>query len=410
MPVLREIAIAAVVSALAVSARGDCSTRLPGRPVSPGETICIFTSTYPNDEDVITAADHWNNECGGGDVFPSLNVGGCAGSPVSIAVEYINGISTNPFRTCGEFVPSASRTGALTGGTIRIWRYGQYLSGPETGTLYPCDARFVDLLTHEMGHVLGLDNAPTGPACYGHIMGQYMTEDRTIYPDDCAEVNQLWTTPSEQQATCNRYCWTTCDNGTCPPQPVSTTPHPTMTPILVDLDRNGFHLAGLDAPVMFDLDADGELDRISWTAAQTGDAFLVFDRNGNGSVDDGRELFGNATLLANGAAALNGYEALLELDDEAYGGNGDSVLTPADASWELLQVWTDLDHDAIADAGELASLSAAGIALLDTDYKRSNHQDAHGNLFRFRAAAMVRNPIGHLRPTTSYDVYFVEQP
>jgi hypothetical protein len=302
-----------------------------------------------------------------------------------------------------------TRSGVLVSGTVTIFKYGQYLSGAEAGTLYPCAVQASDTIAHELGHVLGLEDA-TGSACYDHIMGTRMLDDRQIASDDCAAVNQLWTTPSEQQASCNRLCWVTCEDGVCPPQPTSTTPHPTMTPILIDLDRNGFHLAGLDAPVTFDLDADGQADRISWTAEGTGDAFLVFDRNGNGTIDDGRELFGNATPLASGAQALNGYEALIELDQEAFGGNGDSILTPIDVGWELLQVWTDRNHDGVSDAGELAGLSSAGIAVLETTYERSNRTDAHGNLFRFRAAAMLRNPIGRFRRTTTYDVFFVEQP
>lgn len=64
----------------------------------------------------------------------------------------------------------------------------------------------------------------------------------------------------------------------------------------------------------------------------------------------------------------------------------------------------------LTDAGELESLTTAGITLLDTSYKRSNKTDAYGNLFRFRSKAMVLNPAGHIRSTLTYDVYFVESP
>jgi hypothetical protein len=403
----RPVAFASFVI-LAAGALGDCSVRLSGRSPATGSEVCLYTNNYPDDTHIQHAADRWNDICDGGEAMPSLNVGGCNGSAIPIEVVYEAGISTNSRRTCGVFLGTTSG-GAVTGGTMTIFQFGQYLSGPEAGKLYACDVQASDTIAHELGHVLGLDDA-TSSACYGHIMGSRMVDDREIAADDCAEVNQLWNTPAEQQGTCNRHCWTTCEGGVCPTQPITTTPLPTITPILIDLDQNGFHLTGLDDAVMFDLDADGRANRISWTSASSGDAFLVLDRNGNGWIDDGRELFGNATPLASGAAAPNGYEALIELDHPAFGGNGDSMLTPADAAWELLQVWTDRDHDGITDAGELENLSMAGITLLDTRYKRSNKTDAHGNLFRFRSKALVGNPAGQIRAAVTYDVYFVESP
>jgi hypothetical protein len=383
----------------------DCSVKLSGRPAASGSSICLETNNYPTDANILTAADRWNNKCDGGEAIPSLNFGGCNASGINIAVVYAGGVSTNVNRTCGQF--QANTSGALTGGTITIYQYGQYLSGPEAGTLYLCSPQASDTLAHEIGHVLGLDDV-LGSACAGHIMGQRLVGDRTIASDDCSEVNRLWNTPAEQQETCNRRCWTTCEAGVCPPEPVSTTPHPTMCPILIDLDNDGFHLAGLNDAVTFDLDADGQSDRISWTAFGTGDAFLVFDRNNNGVIDNGRELFGNATLLASGVTAPNGYEALIEFDDAALGGNGDSIISSSDAVWDLLQVWTDRDHDGISDTGELNNLDSAGIFEFDTRYKRSNKSDEHGNLFRFKSKAMIRNEKGRIRPAVTYDVFFVE--
>lgn len=162
--------------------------------------------------------------------------------------------------------------------------------------------------------------------------------------------------------------------------------------------------------MLFDIDADGKPNRISWSAIGTGDAFLVLDRNTNGKIDNGCELFGNATPLASGAPAPNGYEALVELDNEVFGGNEDSLLTDADAVWEMLQVWTDANHNGLSDAGELATLAASGVVSIDTRYDRSNRTDAHGNLFRFRSKAVVVNPLGHFRAAMTYDVFFVEAP
>jgi hypothetical protein len=159
------------------------------------------------------------------------------------------------------------------------------------------------------------------------------------------------------------------------------------TPLLIDLDRRGFRLTGLEAPVAFDLDADGEMEMVSWTHANSGDAFLVWDRNGNGVVDDGIELFGNETpqpTLVEGAP-LNGYAALYGLDVPWMGGNADGRLSAEDERFDVLRLWIDANHDGISQAGELHTLDEYGIVALAYDYKTSRRRDRHGNEFRYRS-------------------------
>lgn len=188
-----------------------------------------------------------------------------------------------------------------------------------------------------------------------------------------------------------------------------TTPPGGVSPILLDLDGDGFRLAGLDQPVTFDLDVDGVADTISWTAPGGGDAFLVLDRNGNETIDDGQELFGNATRLVSGRFAGNGYVALREYDSPSAGGNGDFVIDAADAVWNRLQVWTDTNHDAVSQPPELRSLAAAGVHRVDTRYRELRRTDRYGNLFRFKARALIADRHGRPHWSTTYDVFFVEE-
>src|SRR6185436_8116447 len=104
--------------------------------------------------------------------------------------------------------------------------------------------------------------------------------------------------------------------------------------------RGEYRLTGSDSPVVFDIEASGTPVRIGWTAAHTDEAFLCLDRNGNGTIDDGSELFGNATPMPGGKPASNGFVALAQYD-----GNHDAVLDEDDPIWPQLLLWRDLNHD-----------------------------------------------------------------
>ncbi len=99
-------------------------------------------------------------------------------------------------------------------------------------------------------------------------------------------------------------------------QPFEPPPRPEIPdencPVLLDLQQDGFHLSGPSPAIRFDIDADGDLDEIAWTKAGEDDALLCWDRNQNGVIDDGRELFGYATQLLSGHPARIGYRALLD--------------------------------------------------------------------------------------------------
>lgn len=129
-------------------------------------------------------------------------------------------------------------------------------------------------------------------------------------------------------------------------------------PLVLDLDGHGPTTRGLSSrPVLFDHDNDGIRTGTGWIKPGTG--LLVLDRNGNGTIDNGSELFGDHTPLASGGTAANGFEALAQQDS-----NRDGVVDRDDHNWHQLQVWRDLNQDGISQRNELFTLAQAGIASL----------------------------------------------
>jgi hypothetical protein len=195
---------------------------------------------------------------------------------------------------------------------------------------------------------------------------------------------------------------------------VSTYPHKPLTnscqtssctPIVIDLDGAGFHFTDLVGGVPFDLDADGEVERTAWTAPSTRDAFLVLDRNDNGWIDDGSELFGGAAPQPV-SGDPNGFAALRVLDQLAEGGNDDGFLSPADADFGRLKLWIDADHDGISQPSEIVSLAAEGIEALNLAPVVSERRDRYGN--RSRWASQVLFQHGHR--LAAVDVVFLVEP
>jgi len=143
-------------------------------------------------------------------------------------------------------------------------------------------------------------------------------------------------------------------------------------PILLDLDGNGLETVGLASNVYFDHDGDGVLTKTGWAGAN--DALLVWDRNGNGTIDTGAELFGDFTVLPNGTLAPNGFAALAALD-----ANGDGVIDATDPAFAELKLWRDISQDGVSQGGELVSLADAGIVSLNLAHSLKNQRLANGN-------------------------------
>ena len=189
-----------------------------------------------------------------------------------------------------------------------------------------------------------------------------------------------------------------------------------ISPIVLDLKGNGFEYTSVEEGVVFDLNNDGVPEKSAWTKKQKSfdNAFLVLDKNKNGQVDNGGELFGDQ----NGSE--NGFLELAKYDD-----NGDEVINKEDKVYNELMLWVDfnknakVDYEADGTTQELKSLEDAGVTELSVNYeiqkdsKGNILRDIYGNITGMLGSfkMMVQNAAGKLVEVVRkmMDVFFVTQ-
>jgi serine-aspartate repeat-containing protein C/D/E len=159
-----------------------------------------------------------------------------------------------------------------------------------------------------------------------------------------------------------------------------------ISPIALDLNEDGIQTVGTEAGVLFDILNTGTAVNTGWISG--GDAFLAFDRNYNGAIDDRSELFGGG--VGEGFADLATFDS-----------NGDGVVDASDIAFESLSLWKDSNVNGITDAGELASLSAYGVTALNVNHTNDFTQDANGNILGESSTAIKNG-----QSIAMTDVYF----
>lgn len=184
---------------------------------------------------------------------------------------------------------------------------------------------------------------------------------------------------------------------------------PCWTPILIDMNGNGFSMTSGANGVAFRPAPDIDPIQTAWTSAGTDDAWLVLDRNGNSSIDDASELFSCAAPQPQPLPGQigNGFIALAEFDKPNNGGNGDNQIDRHDSVFSRLQLWNDGNKNGISEQRELERLAISEVRLIELSYEESRRVDQYGNKFKYRA--LVRNRNGAQLGRWAYDVFPVVQ-
>jgi len=231
------------------------------------------------------------------------------------------------------------------------------------------DGFLPNVASHEMGHAIGFTDV--GGNCQGQTVmfgsitpgGPYTTGPTSV---DTCQLSQFVGSSGSGSGELENQCGQ--DSGCA-------------EPIIFNLNDGSDQLSGLEDPVRFDIFAIGPRGgkpEIGWTARGSELAFLSIDRNGNGVIDGGGELFGTGTLLKSGEHAPNGFSALAEYDD-----NGDGQIDAQDSIWPYLLLWTDRNHDGLSQLSELQLISASAITAIELAHHWTNRRDGSGNVFGY---------------------------
>lgn len=148
-------------------------------------------------------------------------------------------------------------------------------------------------------------------------------------------------------------------------------------PLIIDLDKNGFTATTAEEGAYFNLDSNGFAEKTAWTT----EAFLAMDKNGNGTIDDGSELFSDTMIKSDGTRAVDGFDALADLDE-----NGDGIIDNNDSAFSKLLLWQDKNGDGIAASDELSTLAENGIISIDISNIKENGETINDDVVLEKSA------------------------
>lgn len=174
---------------------------------------------------------------------------------------------------------------------------------------------------------------------------------------------------------------------------------PPRDPLIIDLGETGIELRSLEHGVNFDLDNNGFAEKTAWIGTE--DGFLALDRNGNGSIDNGGELFGDQVILKDGSKSESGFEALAELDD-----NGDGIIDNKDSAFANLRVWIDANHNGKSDSNELKTLNETGIISISLEHSEVSIVDEETGARIAESASVTINKNGAVSTVDISEFWF----